>query len=145
MMSVSNGGKTDLARVESMVELSSLNLEWRFACNGNQGGSSGDVGNAGRARDASDSNLYLAAPLRFGEKEVEVLPVLPAKLLNEAALSNPVPENCLVGNHVSVLETFAPAIEAMKSGLCGLDSEQNKMLYNQRPSCILRLELERSL
>ena len=103
-MSVSNGAKTELARVERKVEQSSLNLQQRFAHNGNEGGSSRDGGDAGRAREASDSNPYLAAPLHFGEKEVEVSPVvLPSNLLNDVALRNPVPENCVVGNHVSGL------------------------------------------
>ncbi|XWS44409.1 hypothetical protein CRYUN_Cryun15aG0042900 [Craigia yunnanensis] len=134
MMSVLDGEKTELARVERKVEQSWLNLQQRFARNGNEGGSSHDGGDAGRAREASDSNPYLAAPLHVGEKEVEVSPVvLPAKLSNEVALRNPVPENCVVGNHVSVLETFAPAIEAMKGGLCDSDNEQKKVLYNQRP------------
>ncbi|XP_022750735.1 transcription initiation factor TFIID subunit 8-like [Durio zibethinus] len=134
MMSVSNGEKTELARVERKVEQSLLNLQQRFAHNGNEGGSSRDGGDNGRARKASLSNPYLAAPLLFGEKEVEVSPVLlPAKLLNEVALRNHVPENCVVGNHVSLLETFAPAIEAIKSGLCNSDNEQKKVLYNQRP------------
>ncbi|XWS41003.1 hypothetical protein CRYUN_Cryun17cG0043800 [Craigia yunnanensis] len=134
MMSVLNREKTELARVEKMGQ-SSLNLQQRFACNGNEGGSWRDGGDAVRAKEASESNPYLAAPMHFGEKEVEVSPVvLPAKLSNELALRNPVPENCVVGNHVSVLKTFAPAIEAMKSGLCDSDNGQKKFLYNQRPT-----------
>ncbi|XWS32972.1 hypothetical protein CRYUN_Cryun22dG0037100 [Craigia yunnanensis] len=91
--------------------------------------SSCDGGDVGRAREAFDNNLYLAAPLHFREKEVSLV-VLPANLSNEVALRNPVPENCVVGNHVSVLETFAPAIEVMKSGLCDLDNEEKKVFYN---------------
>ncbi|XP_022741646.1 transcription initiation factor TFIID subunit 8-like [Durio zibethinus] len=130
--SISSGEKTELARVERKMERSLLNLQQRFARNGNEGGSSNYGGYAGRARVASESNPYLAAPLHFGEKEVEVSPVvLPAKLSNEVALRNPVPENCDMGNRVSVLETFAPAIEGMTSGLCDLDNGQKKVVYNQ--------------
>ncbi|KAB2033904.1 hypothetical protein ERO13_D04G042950v2 [Gossypium hirsutum] len=46
---------------------------------------------------------------------------------------NPVPEICFVGNQVSVLETFAPAIEAMKSGICEYGNGQKNVLYSQRP------------
>lgn len=88
----------------------------------------------GKAKEASNSNPYLAAPLHFGEKEVHVSPVLlPAKLSNEVNLRNLVPENCFVGNQVSVLETFAPAIEAMKSGICEYGNGQKNVLYSQRP------------
>ncbi|XVE86187.1 hypothetical protein DITRI_Ditri18aG0016000 [Diplodiscus trichospermus] len=134
-MSVSNGEKTKLAMVEKKMEHSLLNLQQRFDYNGNGGGSSYYGGDAIRAKEASGSNPYLAAPLHFGEKEVQVSPVaLPAKLSNELALRNPVQENCVVGNHVSVLETFAPAIEAMKGGLCDSNNGQKKVLCNQRPT-----------
>ncbi|XVF14420.1 hypothetical protein REPUB_Repub09cG0057700 [Reevesia pubescens] len=134
MMSFSIGQKTELTRVERKMERSFLNLQHQFARNG-KGGSSHDGGDAIRAREASESNPYLAAPLHFGENEVEVSPVaLPAKLSNEVDSRNPVPENRSVENHVSVLETFAPAIEAMKSDLCDPDNGQKKVLYNQRPT-----------
>ncbi|XVF16763.1 hypothetical protein REPUB_Repub10bG0060400 [Reevesia pubescens] len=133
-MSVLNGEKTELARVGKNMERSLLNLQQQFACNGNEGGSPRDVRDAIRAKEASESNPYLAAPLLFGEKVVEVSPVvLPAKLSNEVALRNPVPENFIVGNHVSMLETYTPAIEAVKSGLRDSDNGQKKVLYNQRP------------
>ena len=59
--------------------------------------------------------------------------VLPAKLSNELALRNSVPENCVGGKHVSVLETFSPVFEAMKSGLRDSNNGHKKVLYNQRP------------
>ncbi|XP_007032778.2 PREDICTED: LOW QUALITY PROTEIN: transcription initiation factor TFIID subunit 8 [Theobroma cacao] len=140
-MSVLNGEKSELASFETKMERSLLNLQQRFACNGNEGGSSHDGGDAVRAREAAESNPYLAAPLHFGEKEVEVSPVvLPVKLSNEVALKNIVSENCIVGNHVSVLETFAPAIEAMKSGFCDSENRQKKVLHNQRPMVHFKIE-----
>ncbi|XVF60695.1 hypothetical protein PTKIN_Ptkin08bG0069100 [Pterospermum kingtungense] len=134
MMSLSNGGKTEEARVEKKMEQSLLNLQQQFACNGNGGGSSRGGEDAIKVKEASESNPYLAAPLHFGEKGVEVSPVpLPGKFSNELAVRKHVPENCAVGIHVSVLETFAPAIEAMRSGLCDSDNGQKKVLHNQRP------------
>lgn len=56
-----------------------------------------------------------------------------AKLSNGVNSRNPVPEICFVGNQVSVLETFAPAIEAMKSGICEYGNGQKNVLYSQRP------------
>ncbi|OMO50642.1 hypothetical protein COLO4_37966 [Corchorus olitorius] len=133
--SVLNGDKNELTRIESKVERSLLNLQQRFARDGDEAGSSRDGGDAIRAREAAESNPYLAAPLHFGEKEVEVSPVvLPAKLSREGALKIPVAENCVVGNHVSVLKTFTPAIEAMKSGLRDSDNGHKEVLHNQRPT-----------
>ncbi|MBA0766654.1 hypothetical protein Gotri_015676 [Gossypium trilobum] len=127
-MGVSNGKKTEskLERVERKMDRSLLNLQLRFAHNENKGGSSHGSGYV-----ATESNPYLAAPLHVGEKEVSPV-VLPTKLSNEVALRNPVHVD--VGNHVSVLETFAPAIEAMKSGLCDSDNGKKKLLYDQRPT-----------
>ncbi|GLT36273.1 hypothetical protein SLA2020_106640 [Shorea laevis] len=110
-----------------------LNLQQRFACNGSEGPSSVDGGDAVRARRAAECNPYLAAPLHFGEKEVSSV-VLPGKLSNEGIVRNHVMENHVVRNHVSVLETFAPAIKAMKSGNCESEDGQNKAILNQRPS-----------
>ncbi|KAL4334923.1 hypothetical protein GQ457_07G003450 [Hibiscus cannabinus] len=137
MMSVSTGKKTEseLASVERKMERSLLNLQLRFAKNENGDGSLHGVGYSGRAREDFEGNPYLAAPLHSGEKEVEVSPVvLPAKLSNETSLRNPVPGNVIVGNHVSVLETFASAIDALKSGLCDSDNGTKKLLSTQRPT-----------
>ncbi|KAH1038441.1 hypothetical protein J1N35_040184 [Gossypium stocksii] len=132
-MSASNGVK-NLVRVERKMERPLLNFQQQFAHNGNEGGSSHVGGDKGKAKEASNSNPYLAAPLHFGEKEVHVSPVLPAKLSNEVNSTNPVPENCFVGNQVSVLETFAPAIEAMESGISEYGNGQKNVLYSQRPT-----------
>ncbi|KAE8661357.1 LRR receptor-like serine/threonine-protein kinase RPK2 [Hibiscus syriacus] len=135
-MSGSNGVKTGLVRVEWKVERPLLNFQQQFARNGNVGDSSCGGGDSTKAKEASNSNPYLAAPLHFGEKEVDVSPVvLPTKLSNEVASRDPIPENRFLGNQVSVLETFATAIEAMKSGICEYDgSRQKNVLYNQRPT-----------
>lgn len=128
MMGVSNGKKTEseLERVERKMDRSLLNLQLRFAHNANKGGSSNGSGYV-----ATESNPYLAAPLHVGEKEVSPV-VLPTKLSNEVAFRNLVHVD--VGNHASVLETFAPAIEAIKSGLCDSDNGKKKLLYDQRPT-----------
>ncbi|KAE8695745.1 LRR receptor-like serine/threonine-protein kinase RPK2 [Hibiscus syriacus] len=131
----SDGVKTGLVRIERKIEWPLLNFQQQFARNGNVGDSSCVGGDSGKAWEVSNSNPYLAAPLHFGEKEVDVSPVvLPTKLSNEVASRDPVSENRFVGNHVSVLETFAPAIEGIKSGMCEYSSKQKNVLYNQRPT-----------
>ncbi|GLU10944.1 hypothetical protein SLE2022_277190 [Rubroshorea leprosula] len=131
---VSNKESVEPAKHKTRTDRSLLNLQQRFACNGFEGPSSGDGGDAVRARKAVESNPYLAAPLHFGEKEVSPV-ALPAKLSNEGIVRNIVVENNhAVGNPVSVLETFAPAIEAMNSRKCDSEDGQNAALLNQRPS-----------
>ncbi|KAK9272393.1 hypothetical protein L1049_002765 [Liquidambar formosana] len=110
-----------------------LNLQQRLACNGSEGPSSVDPGDAAKAKRAADSNPFLAVPLQFGEKEVSPV-VFPAKVSNEAVLENHAVENHVGKNHISVLETFAPAIEAMKSSLCDSEDGVEKGLLNRRPA-----------
>uniref|UniRef100_A0A2C9WB61 Transcription initiation factor TFIID subunit 8 n=1 Tax=Manihot esculenta TaxID=3983 RepID=A0A2C9WB61_MANES len=83
------------------------------------------------AKLSVEGNPFLAAPLHFGEKEVSHV-VLPAKLSNESALRNHIDQNGLLVNHVSVLNTFAPAIEATKSRLSDSEEGQKKVLLDQR-------------
>ncbi|MBA0571800.1 hypothetical protein Golob_002174 [Gossypium lobatum] len=74
-MTASNEVKNGLVRVERKIERPLLNFQQQFAHNGNEGGSSHVGGDKGKAKEASNSNPYLAAPLHFGEKEVHVSPV----------------------------------------------------------------------
>ncbi|KAE9449349.1 hypothetical protein C3L33_18738, partial [Rhododendron williamsianum] len=98
------------------VEQSLLNLQQHLACNGSDIPIAFDPSDAAKAKQAAESNQFLAAPLRFGEKEVSSME-LPPQVLNETAARS----DELVQNHVSMLETCTPAIEAMESTLC--DSE----------------------
>ncbi|KAF7803093.1 transcription initiation factor TFIID subunit 8-like [Senna tora] len=91
-----------------------------------------DPENAKEQKVAGESNPFLAAPLQFGDKEVaSVAP--PAKLLYNVTSANPVVEDLVEDKSISVLDTFAPAIEAMKSTQCDFEEEQNKLL-NRRPT-----------
>ncbi|KAK7246732.1 hypothetical protein RIF29_41602 [Crotalaria pallida] len=79
-------------------------------------------------------NPFLAAPLKFGDKEIaSVAP--PAKLFNVVTSnSNPVVENFVEDKSISVLETFAPAIEAMKSIYHDSEEDQTKVLSSEKPT-----------
>lgn len=72
---------------------------------------------------SNGSNPFLAAPLQAGEKEVSPV-IVPTKLSNEA----------VVENHVSVLDAFAPAIEALKGGIYDLGDSDRKVLPEKRPA-----------
>lgn len=125
--------RVEPAKQQTRTDESLLNTQQRFACNGSGEPSSINGGDAVRGTKAFDSNPYLAAPLHSGEKEVSPI-FLPGKLLNEEISRSQVVENHAVGNHVSVMETFAPAIEAMKSGKCDYEDGQKKTFLDQRPS-----------
>ncbi|KAJ1421513.1 hypothetical protein SESBI_13734 [Sesbania bispinosa] len=84
-------------------------------------------------RVAVESNPFLAAPLKIEDKEVaSVAP--PARLFNDVASDNPVVENFVENEPISVLETFAPAIEAMKSTSCDSKEDQTKFHVNEKPT-----------
>lgn len=97
--------KIELARQRRKAESSLLNLQQRIMCNGSAVAStSANLDNGFVAGESK--NPYLAAPLNAGEKDVSKI-VMPSKLLEEGR------EN----KHASsLLETFAPAIEAIKDG-----------------------------
>lgn len=126
--------KIEPRRQQRKMDRSLLNLQQQFTCNGSEGPSSFNPGDGAEAKHTAASNPFLAAPLPSGEKEVSHV-VPPAKLSNEAAVRYTVEQNRVVDDHVSVLETFAPAIEAMKSRLCDSDEDgQKKALFNHRPA-----------
>ncbi|KAJ9173172.1 hypothetical protein P3X46_016336 [Hevea brasiliensis] len=128
----SNTRKIELAQLHKKIDRSLLNLQ-NFASNGSGGPSSVAAIRGSEAKLAVEGNPFLVAPLQFGEKEVSHV-VPPAKLSNEAAVRNPINQNSLLGNHMSVLDTFAPAIEARKSRLCDSEEGQKRVLLNQRPA-----------
>ena len=142
-------GNIQQAQQHRKAEWSLLNLQQQLACNGLDGPSMVDPGDAAKARRAAESNPFLSAPLHFGEKEVSSV-FLPAKLSNEAVVKNQAGENHAgekhaVANHVSVLETFAPAIELMKSSLSDSEEGRKKVLSNQRPAVQFKIEIGKKL
>ncbi|XP_031249179.1 transcription initiation factor TFIID subunit 8-like [Pistacia vera] len=132
--------KIELGRQQRKMEMSMLNLQQQFSGSGPQGPSSVAHGDNPKDKQAAESNPFLSEPLHFEEKEVSSVAV-PAKLSKEVASKTPVAENCGVVNHVSVLQTFAPAIEAMKNKLCDSEEEQEKVLMNQRPAVQFKIGL----
>ncbi|KAA8530443.1 hypothetical protein F0562_005152 [Nyssa sinensis] len=120
--------KIEQVKENKKVEQPIMNLQQRLACNGSEAQTEVDAGDVVKAKRVVDSNPFLAAPLRFGEKEVSSV-VLPAKLLDEAVMQN----RAVVENHASVLETFAPAIEVVKSRLCDFEEGSKRVLLSRRP------------
>ncbi|XP_022133868.1 transcription initiation factor TFIID subunit 8-like [Momordica charantia] len=114
--------KTEPEKQCKSTEQPLWNLQQWLFCNGLEGSHKEGSRNAAMTKQIQESNPFLAPPLQFGEKEVSSV-VLPDKILNNSSTGYPVRENCLVDAHVSVLETFAPAIESIKNNL--YDSEEN--------------------
>ncbi|KAI9153414.1 hypothetical protein LWI28_010986 [Acer negundo] len=125
--------KNEPAKQQRKVERSLLNMQQRFACNGQEGPSSVNHGDISKEKFSAESNPFLSAPLHFKEKEVSSM-VRPAKLSKEVTVKHPAADARAVSNHISVVETFAPAIEAMKNKLYDSEEEQTKVLLNQRPA-----------
>uniref|UniRef100_A0A2P2J471 Transcription initiation factor TFIID subunit 8 n=1 Tax=Rhizophora mucronata TaxID=61149 RepID=A0A2P2J471_RHIMU len=123
--------KVEPSRQERKMDKSPFNLQQQFNCNGAEGPSSLAPSTSGKAKYIAQSNPFLSAPLQFRDKEVSLV-FPPAKLANEAAVRNLVEQNNIVDNPVSVLQTFAPAIEALKTNLSHSEEGQ-KILLNQRP------------
>lgn len=132
--------KIEQARQRRKAERSLLSLQQRLLCNGSAPPASAstsvpvsvvasDGGNDGKGLQlqGSESNPFLEPPLQPGEKDVSLV-VLPSKLSDELAIEN---------RASSVLEAFAPAIQAVKNGVWmdgdGEGDEERKLLPNSRP------------
>ncbi|XP_052195906.1 transcription initiation factor TFIID subunit 8-like [Diospyros lotus] len=110
------------------VERSLLNLQQRLACNGSELPTASDPGDVAKAKQAAEANPFLAAPLRFGEKEVSSV-VFPLKSLNEATAKN----SMVLQNHGSALQIFSLGTEAMESMLSESGDSRENAIPNNRP------------
>ncbi|XP_059667601.1 transcription initiation factor TFIID subunit 8-like [Cornus florida] len=117
--------KIELARQRRKAERSLLSLQQRMVRNGSAVAStSAEAGNDVNALQVAETeNPFLGTPLGAGERDVSHV-ALPARLSDEP----------IVENHVSVLETFAPAIEAAKGALSDCGDGYKKVLPDKRPA-----------
>ncbi|TKY65079.1 Transcription initiation factor TFIID subunit 8 [Spatholobus suberectus] len=93
---------------------------------------------------AAESNPFLAAPLKIEDKEVASVPP-PAKFFNDVAVDIPVVENVVENEPISALETFAPAIEAVKSTYCDSKDDQTKFRVNEKPMVHFKIGIKNKL
>ncbi|CAK9162996.1 unnamed protein product [Ilex paraguariensis] len=127
----SQGDRIEKASGHRKVEPSLLNLQQRLASNGPEAPLAADPADAAKAKRAFDTNPFLAVPLQYGEKVVSSV-VLPDRLRDEAVVQNN--KHRVVENHASVLETFAPVIEAVKSGISDSEGGMKKVLLGRKPT-----------
>ncbi|KAJ8751651.1 hypothetical protein K2173_025810 [Erythroxylum novogranatense] len=133
--------KIELSKQHGKTGRFVLNLQQHYNCNGSEGSSSVAVVTSVKAKEVGESNPFLAAPLQSGDKEVSHM-TLPSKFANDTAVRNLTEENVFVDNPVSVMGTFAPAIEAIKGRFS--DSEEKKnALPNQRTTVQFKLGIGR--
>lgn len=126
--------KIEQARQRRKAERSLLSLQQRLVCNGAVGTSAAaaasvSLGNEAEGLKGDESNPFLESPLHPGEKDVSPV-VLPTKLS----------DNVVGENHGSVLEAFAPAIDAVKNGFCDDGEDENKALPDTRPAVHFKLK-----
>lgn len=124
--------KIELARQRRKAERSLLSLQQRLVCNGDVIASTSTrephVSRLEMQSNASE-NPFLAKPLQAGEKDVSPV-ILPDTIGNQADREN----------HISLLETFAPAIEAMKDGPSESGHDAEKTLPDKRPAVCLEFK-----
>lgn len=112
--------KVEQTRQRRKAERSLLSLQKRFACNGAAGPVPMEDGDVGKGKRVTDINPFLAPPFPYGEKGVLEI-VIPK-------------DDATLGKKVSVLETFAPVIEAAKSGSLDGGSGEKMVLPSKRPT-----------
>ncbi|KAK2996668.1 hypothetical protein RJ639_020958 [Escallonia herrerae] len=123
--------KIELARQRRKAESSLLSLQQRLVRSGaTEASTSADIAGGGNGLVLAQSkNPFLAAPVQAGGKDVSP-PVLPTKLSDGA----------LVENHVSLVEAFAPAIDAVKDGYYDSGTNAGKSLPDKRPAVQLNFK-----
>lgn len=110
--------KIEQVRQRRKAERSLLGLQQRLACNGAAMSTPAADGYVGKGKQVFGSNPFLAPPLPPGEKQVSEVVV---------------PDEITEGKRVSILDTFAPAIEAAKQGsFIPHVSAENKVLPSKR-------------
>ncbi|XP_009620810.1 transcription initiation factor TFIID subunit 8-like [Nicotiana tomentosiformis] len=92
--------------------------------------------NPSKAKRVIQCNPFLAPPLHFGEKEVSQVSV-PVRLSDEALVQ---PQNhAAMENQACMLETFAPANEAVKATPVDIEDGRNNILLNTKSPLQFRL------
>ncbi|KAJ6968613.1 transcription initiation factor TFIID subunit 8 isoform X2 [Populus alba x Populus x berolinensis] len=117
------------ARQRRKAERALLSLQKRLLSNGSAGASSSGISNNVKESGVIDSGQFLAMPSESGKKDVSPV-VLSDKLKN----------------HISVMQAFAPAIEAAKeSGICDDGDFERKTLLEKRPAVIFKFKTGKKL
>ncbi|CAI9097977.1 OLC1v1034506C1 [Oldenlandia corymbosa var. corymbosa] len=121
--------KIELARQRRKAERSLLSLQQRLVSNGAATASTSLEPPPIRVENAGSVNPFLSKPVLAGEKDVSSI-ALPSKLIDESRREDA----------VSLLETFAPAIDAMKDAPSESGSHEESILPGRRPAVCLEFK-----
>ncbi|PIA63139.1 hypothetical protein AQUCO_00200871v1 [Aquilegia coerulea] len=114
--------KIEQARQRRKEEQSLFSLQQRLACNGSSVFATTKYVDYGPGKQRSESNPFLAPPLKCGEKDVP--PVAPLAEVSNEPISIA---------QSSVLEAFAPAMGTTNIGLGDSTDDDRRVLPNKRP------------
>ncbi|KAJ6755912.1 TRANSCRIPTION INITIATION FACTOR TFIID SUBUNIT 8 [Salix purpurea] len=121
--------KVEQARQRIKAERALLSLQKRKLSNGSAGASSSGISDNVKEPGTVYSSQFLAMPLESGKKDVS-----PAVLSDE------------LKTHFSVMQAFAPAIEAAKEGgICDAGDIERKTLSEKRPAVIFKFKTGKKL
>lgn len=128
--------KVELARQRRKAENSLLSLQKRLLSSGSAVPSTSEAANGSKKSRflAGSENLFLASGLRRGEGDGSSF-VLPTKDVNEPHMEN----------HVSILETFAPVIEALNGSVSESGENGERELPDKRPAVRLNFNNGRKM
>ncbi|OWM82425.1 transcription initiation factor TFIID subunit 8 [Punica granatum] len=132
--------KLEQARQRRKAERSLLNLQQRLAVYGSAGAStSGNVPDENvKGAQFVEGNPYLTLPLQAGEKDVSQITV--PDVLSDGPAKD---------NHASILETFTPAIEAMRDRFSddadGDGDGKSKLLPDKRPAVQFKFKMSKKV
>lgn len=129
--------KVEQVRQRRKAERSLLSLQQRLLSNSLASPSGSGNYNVSAGKDLganTNNNAFLAPPLSVGENEVSTVP-LPSELANEEAEKK----------QVSVLETFSPAIDAMKGAESDSMDLYRRVVSERRPVVHFKLKVGKKM
>lgn len=129
--------KVEQVRQRRKAERSLLSLQQRLLSNSLTGPSGSGNYNVTAGKDLganTNKNAFLAPPLPVGEKEVSTV-LLPSELTNADAEKK----------EVSVLETFSPAIDAMKGAESDSVDLYRRVVSERRPVVHFKLKVGKKM
>ncbi|XP_020087022.1 transcription initiation factor TFIID subunit 8-like [Ananas comosus] len=120
--------KVEQVRQRRKAERSLLSLHKRLAFSGSAGFTPVGDAEMDKGKQVVGNNPFLAPPVPSGEKEV-----------SEIAIPSEAPTN----KRLSVMETFAPAIEAVQSGRVDGGVDEKRALPTNRPTVHFKIGVDR--
>ncbi|XP_020686826.1 transcription initiation factor TFIID subunit 8 [Dendrobium catenatum] len=120
--------KLEQARQRRRAESSLLSLQQRIACYGAAVSVPSDNANDSKGKQVAENNPFLVPPLPYDSKQVSGVAI---------------PKYDIAKKRFSVLETFAPAIEAAKAGALECRAIERRSLPSKRAPVHFRIGVDK--